>query len=201
MKKCKIEGCENKIKSDDLCCKHYQQIQKFGKIKRTKFDPNEIILYEDFAELILYDEDGNEKARALIDSEDVEKIKQYKWCYSNGYVGCHKLKDRLHRFILELKDDEVVDHINGNKLDNRKCNLRICSQQQNTFNTCINSNNTSGYKGVTWDKKRNKWIAQIMVNYKHIYLGRYENIEDAIKSRKDAELKYFGEYRRDDKNE
>ena len=79
MEKCKIEGCENKIKSDGLCCKHYQQIQKFGKIKRTKFDPNEIILYEDFAELILYDENGNEKVRALIDLEDVEKIKQYKW--------------------------------------------------------------------------------------------------------------------------
>lgn len=195
MQECKIEGCSNKIKANGYCTKHYTQIRKFGKVKRTKFDPNEIILYDNYAELILYDGRGNERARALIDLDDVEKIKQYKWCYSIGYVGCDELKIRLHRFIMNSDKDAVVDHINGNKLDNRKCNLRICSQQQNTMNTCMHSNNTSGYKGVTWDKNRNKWIAQITVNYKNIHLGRYENIEDAIKARKEAEVKYFGEYR------
>ena len=104
---------------------------------------------------------------------------------------------RIHRFILDCNKNDVVDHINGNTLDNRKQNLRICSQQQNTMNNSnIRSNNTSGYKGVTWDKSKNKWTAQITVNYKNIHLGRYDKIEDAIKERQKAEIKYFGEYRR-----
>lgn len=202
-KKCKVEGCNGKVKGKGYCGKHYDQIRFFGKIKRTKYDLNEIIIYEDYAEIVLYDQYGNEREeRGIIDLDDIEKIKEYKWCYSNGYIGCFKLNTRLHRFILDCNKNEVVDHINGNKLDNRKRNLRICTQQQNTMNNKNNrSNNTSGHKGVTWDKNRNKWIAQISVDYKNINLGRYDRIEDAIEARKRAEIKYFGEYKRSDNNE
>lgn len=195
---CSVEGCNGKVRAKGYCNKHYDQMRKFGKIKRTKFDPNEIIIYNDYAEIILYDQHGNErKEKGIIDLEDVEKIKEYKWCYSHGYIGCDRLGIRIHRFILDCNKNDVVDHINGNTLDNRKQNLRICSQQQNTMNNSnIRSNNTSGYKGVTWDKSKNKWTAQITVNYKNIHLGRYDKIEDAIKARQKAEIKYFGEYRR-----
>jgi hypothetical protein len=90
----------------------------------------------------------------------------------------------------------VVDHINGNPSDNRKQNLRIVTQHQNAMNARLNINNTSGTTGVSWDKENNKWIAAIGVNNKNIKLGRFINIEDAIKARKEAEDKYFGEYKR-----
>ena len=85
----------------------------------------------------------------------------------------------------------VVDHINHNKLDNRKENLRICEHQENTYNKGLCSTNTSGVTGVTWDKLRNKWIAHI----KGKNLGRFNTKEEAIKVRKQAEIEYFGEFR------
>ena len=92
-------------------------------------------------------------------------------------------------------DDMVVDHINHDKLDNRKDNLRICSTRQNTMNQDVSKNNTSGITGVGWDKSSNKWIAYIKVNYRQITLGRFTNLDDAIQARMDAEIEYFGEYR------
>jgi hypothetical protein len=87
-----------------------------------------------------------------------------------------------------------VDHINGNKADNRKNNLRLVTASQNLMNTKLRSDNTSGYKGVYYNKKNNKRYARITVNKKIINLGSFKNKEDAIKIRKDAEEKYFGEY-------
>lgn len=90
-----------------------------------------------------------------------------------------------------------IDHINGNPLDNRKCNLRFATQMQNCWNRKIKSTNTSGVTGVRREHKCNTWHAEIMVNYKIINLGNYKNKEDAIKARKKAEIKYYGEYRRE----
>ena len=165
--------------------------------KRTIYDPNEIVIYDTYAEIIIYDRKGNEKARALIDIEDVDKVKIYKWSLNGrGYVMCRINGKRisLHRFIMNCPENMVVDHINHNKLDNRKCNLRICTQSQNTMNKRKQSNNTSEYTGVYWYKARSKWRVYITVNGKRIDLGYYDNLEEAIKVRKQAEKKYFGEY-------
>lgn len=97
----------------------------------------------------------------------------------------------MHRFIMNFPKGKYVDHINHNTLDNRKCNLRICNNGDNLRNGKIRTNNKSGYNGIYFDKNRNKWLAEIKVNYKKIFLGRYVNIEDAIKTRKEAEKKYF----------
>ena len=97
----------------------------------------------------------------------------------------------MHRFIMNFPKGKYVDHINHNTLDNRKCNLRICNNADNIRNGKIRTNNKSGYNGICFDKSRNKWLAGIKVNYKRIFLGRYVNIEDAIKARKEAEKKYF----------
>lgn len=91
---------------------------------------------------------------------------------------------------------QLVDHISGNRLDNRVENLRIVNRQQNRTNSGIRSNNTSGHTGVTWDKSKRKWVAQIQIGGKTKHLGRYTDIEKAIKARTEAEEKYFGEYRR-----
>lgn len=191
MKICKVEGCNEKHHAKGYCNKHYAQIQRHGKIlDRTVYNQNEIIIYEDYAEMILYDKDNKEIARTLIDLDDVDRVKQYKWRLNdNNYV----IRDdmRLHRFIMNCPNDKVVDHINHNRLDNRKSNLRICTQRENIMNRSKTSRNTSGYTGVMWDKSRNKWVARIQ----NKHLGYFNNKEDAIKVRQEAEIKYFGEYR------
>jgi hypothetical protein len=88
----------------------------------------------------------------------------------------------------------VVDHINGDKLDNRKINLRLCTQQQNCMNSSLLSNNTSGVKGVYWCNKRMKWSAQITFKRKTISLGRHVEFESAVNARRLKELELFGEY-------
>jgi len=88
-----------------------------------------------------------------------------------------------------------VDHINGLKYDNRKKNLRICTRNQNEMNKGLRSNNTSGCTGVVWNKRDNKWEARIGVNNKKIILGLFTNYDEAVKTRQDAEIKYFKEFR------
>lgn len=194
MKICKVEGCNNKHKAKGYCAKHYMQQRQYGEIKRTKYDKNEIILYKNYAEIVLYNNNCNEIGRVIIDLEDVEKIKNYKWSLKNGYAFNTEV-GLLHRFLNEYPNDMVIDHINLNKLDNRRSNLRICTYSQNNMNTKIKSSNTSGTKGVWWNAKREKWIAEIMIDNKKYYLGEFINKEEAIKTRKEAEIKYFGEFR------
>ncbi len=87
-----------------------------------------------------------------------------------------------------------VDHINGNRFDNRKSNLRICTNQENCFNTIKTIINTSGYKGVNFDKFRNKWVSEIKISNKKIFIGRYDNIEEAAFVRCYAETLLQKEY-------
>lgn len=95
---------------------------------------------------------------------------------------------------MNVYDKRCVDHINHNIKDNRKSNLRIITVSQNAINKKIVSNNTSGVTGVCWNKKDSYWQAYITLDYKTKHLGCFQNKEDAIKARKDAEEKYFGEY-------
>lgn len=165
--------------------------------KRTRYDPNEIILYENYAEMLLYNRQGEVIASTLIDLDDVEKVNNFTWGKSaNQYVECRELKTYLHRFVMNCPKELEVDHINHNGLDNRKENLRIVTHHQNKFNNPIQLNNTSGVTGVSWSKTKNKWRAYITINDKQKSLGYYTEKEDAIKARKQAEEEYFGEYRR-----
>lgn len=102
----------------------------------------------------------------------------------------------VHRDILGAKKGESVDHINGNTLDNRKENLRICTHQQNMCNQKTRTDNKSNVKGVYWSEERQKWCVQIAANNKTIPLGRFNLFEDAVKARKEAEQKYHGEFSR-----
>lgn len=137
----------------------------------------------------------------IIDEEDFKIIKGYKWfAHKNKtriYVDASKNGKmiRMHRLIMNAKPYEQVDHINGNCLDNRKVNLRLCSNKENTRNrTRLNKNNTSGFKGVSWYKWYNKWLAQIKVDYKTKTLGYFESKEDAAKAYNKAAKKYFNKF-------
>jgi hypothetical protein len=134
------------------------------------------------------------------DLEDYDKIKDICWYLSvRGYVVGHCLNTsrpiKMHQIILPTDDKHIADHINTNmKHDNRKSNLRVATQQENTRNRKISSNNTSGHRGVSYDKRNKKWLAYIGHNHKHINLGTYNNFDDAVKAREEAEEKYFGEF-------
>ena len=162
--------------------------------KRNRLSPNEIIIHGDYAEVLLYNTYGLEISRTMIDLDDINNIIGYKWHRNNnGYCGAnHNIL--MHRIIMNVKNNEYIDHINGNKLDNRKQNLRICTNQENNFNKGLYSHNTSGVSGVSWDKSRNKWEASIKINRKKIHLGRFENFNEAVNKRKEAEEVYFGEF-------
>lgn len=130
-----------------------------------------------------------------IDAEDYELIKDYSWSVNKqGYVrtqDCETKEDiLLHRLVTHCPEDLVVDHDNHITTDNRKQNLIICTQSDNMQNTNLRSNNKSGYKGISWDKTRNKWVAQLKVNKKLVLHKRFDTIEDAIVARKEAEEKY-----------
>ncbi len=166
-------------------------------IKRNRLDPNEFIIHGKYAEMLLYDNYGNIVAKTKIDIDDIDKVKEIKWSLDNHkYVSakCRDIKLYLHRILLEQPENHYVDHINRDRLDNRKSNLRIVRPTQNGMNKGRQSNNTSGYVGVSCDKSRNKWEAYIKIFKKKKHLGRYDDIKDAIMARKNAEQLYFGEY-------
>lgn len=202
LKKCSICQSTNKVCNSDiglLCGKHYLQYQRYGKIlKRTRYDPNEIIDCGDYCEIIVYDKNGNEKCRSLIDKEDLKLVQNKKWSVTkDNYILSGSVKPfiYLHRIVMNASS-EYVDHINGNTLDNRKQNLRIVSNANNLKNRIkLPSNNTSGIIGVRYRKDRNKWYAEIQYDNHKINLGSYIEKEDAIKARLEAELKYFGKYK------
>ena len=130
----------------------------------------------------------------LVDDENFDYLNQWKWQKSdNGYAyRCDKGKGvYIHRLINKTLFGLSTDHINRNKLDNRKENLRTCIGQLNFFNRGLNKNNTSGYKGICWEKKRKKWFAQIMINRKHHFLGYFNNIKEAVLVRNQVERLYI----------
>jgi len=132
------------------------------------------------------------------DLEDYDKIKDYCWVNNgNGYIRSTKINNKriyIHRLVTNCPSKMDIDHINHNIIDNRKSNLRICEHQKNMCNYTKPKNNTSGVKGISWDKYNNKWKAEIMENRKKISIGNFNKFEDAVKARKEAEEKYYGEY-------
>lgn len=133
---------------------------------------------------------------AIIDDEDYDLIKDCKWqCRYDGYAVASKGR-RMHRIIMGLsKRDKVwVDHINGDGLDNRKINLRVCNSTQNIANSKMRINNKSGFKGVYWNKERQKWSAQIKFHRKSTYIGHFNNIEEAAHAYDKVAYQLFGEF-------
>lgn len=102
----------------------------------------------------------------------------------------------MHRIIIGASVEQECDHINGDRLDNRRSNLRIVNSGQNKMNSAIRCDNTSGVKGVDFDKSRGKWRAKIGKDGLKITIGRFKYKEDAIKARKEAESKLHGEFSR-----
>lgn len=113
---------------------------------------------------------------------DKQLVESHYWAlHKTGYI--HTSGKYLHRLIMPARAGYVVDHINRNKLDNRRENLRYATVSENRHNSKLNVNNTSGVKGVSRTKKGAPWAAEVMVNRKRFYLGAYSTIEEAANAR------------------
>lgn len=143
---------------------------------------------------------------ALIDEDDLALVSPYRWrvlkgkkakklyAYTGGYPGVPALA--MHRLIMNAPTDRDVDHINGDSLDNRRSNLRVATESENGANREPNRVNSSGYKGVTWQKNIGKWQAQIKCRGKNIYLGLYDDPANAALAYDSKALEVFGDFAR-----
>jgi hypothetical protein len=141
----------------------------------------------------------------LVDNEDYKRLSKFTWNKSQ-YGYAYRLGDRskgekwkilMHREIMNAEDGTVIDHKNGDRLDNRKSNLRFVTRAQNQLNS-YGKNAESGYKGVTLNKssKTQSWRAIIKINFETIHLGCYRTKEEAAYAYNIAAMKYHGEYAR-----
>lgn len=140
---------------------------------------------------------------AIVDDDMYEYLMQWKWYCSTQNRAVRTTGDGknqkmiyMHREILKTPDGMETDHVSMDTLDNRRENLRISTRAQNSANKKKYSTNTSGYKGVSWDKRARKWIAQITINYKNRRLGHFDNPESAAKAYMDAAKEGFGSFAR-----
>jgi len=143
---------------------------------------------------------------ALVDDDDFDWITKWRWhlnqqgyavrkVYINGRKG-GSYRVAMHRVIAGTPENMHTDHINGDPLDNQKSNLRVCTNKENMKNRKLNSNSSTGYKGVHLHTKLKKWVARIGVDGKRIHLGVYDTPEAAALAYNAAALKYHGEYAR-----
>lgn len=184
------------------CTKHLLQMKRYGKIsERTIYDKNEYIFHDTYAEIVMYDKNSNITGTTKIDLDKVTELQQYKiYCklHNTKNYATINMKDgrkiRLNRYLLGLTNldeyttKEVVDHINGDSMDNRLCNLRICTQKENMANV----RKSNKFVGIS--KLGSKWVARIMHNYKTTHLGTFNTKAEAILARIKAEKEIVGNY-------
>lgn len=136
----------------------------------------------------------------IFDADDFDTVSKYRWWIGrDGYVNAddeNRKRISLHRLLMGFPEEYMVDHINGDRADCRRGNLRLATNQQNSCNAKIPSNNSSGYKGVYYDPHRKKYESYIRPNGHKLHLGRYDSPIEAALAYDKAAAFYFGEYAR-----
>lgn len=133
----------------------------------------------------------------VFDAEDHEKIQDHTWYRDSkdyAFTFINGKHTKLHRFLMNARDDILIDHINLDIKDNRKLNLRFATTEENIWNVAIRKNNRTGAKGVSYDPKSNKYVARIMVSGKRIHLGRFYTLIEASETYDLAANQYFGKF-------
>ena len=130
-----------------------------------------------------------------IDKEDYDVVSQYQWFVTeHGYISATSNHMYLHRLVMNFPENMQIDHKNGNRLDCRKQNLRICDNQRNSYNTALRKNNKSGIKGVYYSTSNKSWNVQITYEGKVMHVGYFKNKIDAINKRLEIEKELFKDY-------
>lgn len=133
-----------------------------------------------------------------VDAADLPLLSQFTWCVGGtGYAMSRTTNTAIlmHRLLLDAPKGTFVDHINGDTLDNRKCNLRLCRKQQNEFNAKVRTDNTSGYRGVC-RARRGLYRAYITINGHQQHLGHFLRPEDAARAYNKKARELYGEFAR-----
>lgn len=138
----------------------------------------------------------------LVDELDYCYLFKHKWfLHSGGYAvrndgqGKNRKVVFMHREVSKARAGQLIDHVNGNRLDNRRLNLRTCTSTENTrHRTRLAANNNSGFNGVYWSSSNKRWTAQITIGRKTYYLGVFKNKADAIAVRRRASSSNFGKF-------
>lgn len=192
-----VEGCNAPHYSRGYCQEHHELLKRHKKL--PKINNNIYIPHDDYVELFLYSPKDNKTYIVQFDWEDYDFMISHTWSLCRGGKGDIYVRDSntqrlLHRLLLGLKveDKLVVDHIDRNPFNNRRSNLRVCTHQENMWNKGVSPNSKTGVKGVTFDGKR--YNASITVKRLYIPLGKFDTLEEAKEARREAELKYYGEY-------
>lgn len=141
---------------------------------------------------------------ALVDDEDFERVNQFKWTASfqeDRWYAVRSVKRdgvwrhvRMHAFILGVPHSRSVDHRDGDGLNNQKGNLRRCTQHQNLANSKLSSRNTSGFKGVSWNRRESVWVARVVCYYRQMVIGRFSDRVAAARAYDAAAIRYFGDF-------
>ena len=144
---------------------------------------------------------------ALVDDEDYDFLSQWKWTAAvrKHTVYAYRMEKKttailMHRVLLErvegriLLSKEEVDHVDRCGLNNTRRNIRLASHADNNKNRGITKSNSSGYKGVGWDKYTSKWVAYIRLDGKHKNLGRFSSLKEAAMAYDDASIRFHGDF-------
>lgn len=187
--RCKVDDCKYKSRTfrRGLCASHYANFLETSRVVKNsdRLKPRPAIIEGNIAKIPL---GVNAKhGYAIVDKEFAYLADHYKWCIDNyGYALTQTKSGRfkLHHMVVGKPTKGLVtDHVNRNKLDNRKSNLRQVSYSINNINRDISSDNKSGHKNVHYSKRDSKWYVQISRNYKVFNVGQFNTIENAVNAR------------------
>ena len=142
--------------------------------------------------------DFKRQYNVMVDDEDYKKLSSFNWQVDKYMSVSSHTTDKgrmlIHRYIMNCPDNMEIDHIDGNRLNNQKSNLRFATSAQNKMNRGPRKDNKSGFKGVSLNKALNKWTARIMIENKYKHLGLFETKEEAAKAYNEYAKENFGEF-------
>lgn len=191
---CISEQCNSSVYANSLCNKHYLQVRKFGKTITSTHDSRPAIIKDNFA-LIPLGVDAVQ-GYAKVDTEDVG-LDRHNWSMhhtGNAHARVNGRTVTMESLIVDRPQGMQVDHINHDRADNRKSNLRICTKDENRRNAIKTKRNTTGYKGVVKYAVGSKFRAQIGYDKKKMHIGTFETAEEAARAYDLKAKQLFGEF-------